>query len=271
MTDYYSKINICNFSNATTARIATTDEIDAVTIGEKGYFYPYQIDMWNKFKNAVEDYKNGKEEGFLFVAGTGTGKTEIFKFISPYLISKAEAEENKEGKVFGIVCHRLCLIKDLGSRIIPTMLNDYSDNSDNYWNAETLAGCGIPKNKIKFYYVNSGEKITFMDNAIKKVDGCHVNRYTKDELDKEIEENKKNGIHSCFICLYQSIKNYGNTLLKDIRFDWLICDEIHSINGSSEKEYTLFDECAKFFRRNGMKFYFTATPQYDAKDTRQGE
>ena len=56
-------------------------------------------------------------------------------------------------------------------------------------------------------------------------DAKHVKNYTAKELEAEIEKNCQEGIHSMFICLYQSLGVYSNTIMKNIKFDLLICDK----------------------------------------------
>lgn len=267
-SDFFSNIFKRRGEELKTRRIVSAADIDGIV---KGYYRPYQMDMWRRFKDSLEDVRNDVEKNFLFQAGTGTGKTEIFKFISPYLLARAADEGDGEGKVFGLVCHRLCLIKDLGTRIMPTLIHEYSANSKDYWSGDSLAGCALPKEKIKFYYVNSGKKLTIQDKelATVQIDGKYVNTMDQETLEREIAENRRNGIHSFFICLYQSIAEYGNTKMKNIKFDWVICDEIHTINTSKTDEYNMFFQCAEFFDRASIGYYFTATPVYDNRDKRQ--
>lgn len=276
------KFGFCKRSD----RIKTDDGIvsseDIVKAVSTRYFRPYQMDMWNE---VVKSYNMDVEyDACQFASGTGTGKTEIFKFIPPYFMARRKEAGIKDGMVFALVCHRIGLIKDLSKRILPTITNKFvlDDRKNWFVDEKNPAGCGLSKDKIKYYFVNSDGRVlakcqdesaeSRMDDlnqiANKRIPGNHVMKYTKAELEKEIEENKKKGIHSMFICLYQSLGEYGNTTMKDIFFDLCICDEIHELNVLGEKT---FFNCLKVFERSKRNYFFSATLQMDPKDERYGE
>ena len=255
--------------------IISTERIDYIT---SKFFRPYQIEMWNEFKNT---FTKSDENAWQFWAGTGSGKTEIFKFIFPYMISKANEEKQKEGLVFGLVCHRLCLIKDLNTRVLPIMFAepDYNDIK-RYADKRNPAGCGLNKDKVKYYIVNSGNTKTTRKNLDSKEDidsiisersakidniianAKYVKNMTKEELKSEIENNKKAGIHSMFICLYQSVAKYESKL-SQLDFDFLICDEVHAVNTMGND---VFKGCINFFETVKRRYNFTASPQIHKDD-----
>jgi superfamily II DNA or RNA helicase len=262
--------------------LISTERIDYIV---SKFFRYYQQDMWATFKNTFEYAKQG-EKAWHFKAGTGSGKTEVFKFIAPYMMAKAKEEGNNEGLVFGLICHRLCLIEDLRNRIIPIMFNkpEYNDISL-YGKRVNPAGCGLDENKIKFYIVNSGSyKTTNISNIDKKedidsnietrsdtLDKClnkanHVKDYIDNNnfsaLEKEIADNRKKGIHSMFICLYQSVARYEKKLSK-LNFDFIVGDECHAVNNMGAE---VFKGCANFFDTVKKSYFFSATPQYHKDD-----
>lgn len=262
--------------------LISTERIDYIV---SKFFRYYQLDMWNVIKKTDEYAKHG-EKAWLFKAGTGLGKTEVFKFIAPYMMAKAKEEGNNEGLVFGLICHRLSLIEDLQNRIIPIMYNkpDFTDILK-YVSKINPAGCGLDKNKIKFYIVNSGKykttnisnpdkkedidnNIEMRSNAINKClkDAQHVKHFIDNdkfsELEKEISENRKKGIHSMFICLYQSVARYEKKLSK-LNFDFIIGDECHAVNKMGS---AVFTGCANFFNTVKKSYFFTATPIYHPED-----
>ncbi len=99
-------------------------DLDVLENGMDAGFRFYQKEMWEKFLEIF----HGSEEAGMFQAATGTGKTEVFKFFIPYLLCNAEVNNDKEGKVFGIVCHRHSLINDLNRRMLPILFNKYYDD-----------------------------------------------------------------------------------------------------------------------------------------------
>ena len=262
--------------------LISTEKIDYIV---SKFFRPYQLDMWNAFKSTFELSKQG-EKSWHFKAGTGSGKTEVFKFIAPYILAKEKEEGNNEGLVFGLICHRLCLIEDLKNRFLPIMTaNPNYENILKYINKKNPAGCGLDPNKIKFYIVNSGSyKTTIINNPDSKndidntinnrsnsINHClnnakHVKDYVENnkfsELQKEIEENRKNGIHSMFICLYQSVARYESKLSK-LNFDFIIGDECHALNNMGAE---VFKNCINFFNTVKKSYFFSATPQYHKDD-----
>lgn len=252
------------------------------------FFRPYQKDMWNMFKETFKYAKNG-ENAWHFKAGTGSGKTEVFKFIPPYMMAKSKEEGNNEGLVFGLVCHRLCLIEDLRNRILPTLFGNPDFNNVMNYVGKNSAGCGLNKEKVKFYIVNSGSYKTTnsINNDIKNdkdeiinsrstaINNClnnakHVKEFIDNNnfksLQKEIEENRKRGIHSMFICLYQSLATYNNKLSK-LNFDFIIGDECHALNNMGAEVFT---NCCKFFNTVKKSYFFSATPQYHIDDPNKG-
>ncbi len=253
----------------------TTKQIDMIT---DKFFRYYQKDMWREFKNSFTDKENN---AWTFVAGTGTGKTEVFKFIPPYMIAKAKEEGNKEGLVFGLICHRLCLIQDLKNRILPVFFNEpnYVDPIA-YVNPKKQAGCGLNRNKIKYYIVNSGCYKTQYDNTDIKndndskiemksnvLDNClsgakHVKNMKPEDLKAEIEENRKVGIHSMFISLYQSTAIYHKKL-SALNFDFIIGDECHALNTMGKD---VFINCGEFFKTVKACYFFTASAQFHPDD-----
>lgn len=261
-------------------------DLDVLENGMDAGFRFYQKEMWEKFLEIF----HGSEEAGMFQAATGTGKTEVFKFFIPYLLCNAEANNDKEGKVFGIVCHRHSLINDLNRRMLPILFNKYYDDEKrlHFFKKDGVAGIGLDKDKVKFYIVNSGTvlkdfncskedneslhcKDLAEDDKMQKrlqkegYNQAHIN-FCKKKLVKEVEENRKNGIHSFFICLYQSIGIKENSVvLQKLNFDMIIADEIHALNSMGNEIGT---NNLKFFETVKKRFFFTATPQFDARDER---
>ena len=94
---------------------------------------------------------------------------------------------------------------------------------------------------------------------------AHIN-FCRKKLAEEVEENRKNGIHSFFICLYQSIGIKENSVvLQKLNFDMIIADEIHALNSMGNEIGT---NNLKFFETVKKRFFFTATPQFDRRDER---
>ena len=249
------------FADANVSSLVSSKEIQGAV---ESYFRPYQLKMWEKI---VESYESNDPAFYkeLYKSGTGTGKTEVFKFIPPYFMARRKEDGNNRGMVFGLVCHRICLIQDLGNRVLPIMTNKFRTDDSGYgkiwFDEKNPAGCGLPKDKIKYYIVNSGDK-----HAIDSLkDAKHVKNYTAKELEAEIEKNCQEGIHSMFICLYQSLGVYSNTIMKNIKFDLLICDEIHELNMMGQET---FFKCCEVFKKTERCFYFSATIQLDKRDPR---
>lgn len=261
-------------------------DLDVLERGMDRGFRFYQKEQWKAFLEIF----HGEEEAGLFQAATGTGKTEVFKFFIPYLLCNAQAQNDNDGKVFGIVCHRHSLINDLNRRILPLLFNKYYEDAKNlhFFKGDDIAGIGLDKNKVKFYIVNSGtvlkdfkcskedfESLTYKDleedkkmqNEMKKAGyiQTHINACRKN-LVKEVEENRKNGIHSFFICLYQSVGIKENSVvLQKLNFDMLIADEIHALNKMGNE---IGMNNLDFFQTVKKRFFFTATPQFDKRDER---
>lgn len=261
-------------------------DLDILEKGMDAGFRFYQKEQWKAFLEIF----HGTEEAGLFQAATGTGKTEVFKFFIPYMLCQSQVKNDKEGKVFGIVCHRHSLINDLNRRIFPLLFNKYyeDDKQLQFFKTNNMAGIGLDKDKVKFYIVNSGtvlknynaskednESLHYKDLAEEdkmqkrmKRDGynqVHINSCRKNLL-KEIEENRKNGIHSFFICLYQSIGIKENSVvLQKLNFDMIIADEIHALN---EMGNEIGMNNLNFFETVKKRFFFTATPQFDRRDER---
>ena len=261
-------------------------DLEALESGMDAGFRFYQKEMWNAFLKIF----HGSEEAGLFKAATGTGKTEVFKFFIPYLLCNAEANNDKEGKVFGIVCHRHSLINDLNRRMLPILFNKYYEDEKRlqFFKKNGVAGIGLDKRKVKFYIVNSGtvlkefncskednEALHCKDIAEgKKIENEmkregynqeHIN-FCRKKLVEEVEENRKNGIHSFFICLYQSIGIKENSVvLQKLNFDMIIADEIHALNNMGNE---IGMNNLKFFETVKKRFFFTATPQFDTRDER---
>lgn len=261
-------------------------DLDILEHGMDAGFRFYQKEQWKAFLEIF----HGSEKAGLFQAATGTGKTEVFKFFIPYLLCNAEANNDKEGKVFAIACHRHSLINDLNRRLLPLLFNKYYEDEKQlqFFKNNDIAGIGLDKTKVKFYIVNSGtvlkdfncskednEELYCKDLAedekmqkTLKNEGytqAHINTCRKN-LVKEIEENRKNGIHSFFICLYQSIGIKENSVvLQKLNFDMLIADEIHALNNMGND---IGMNNLDFFETVKKSFFFTATPQFDKRDER---
>ena len=243
--------------------------------------------MWNKFKNTLE-HQNIDDEKYdpLYVAETGTGKTEVFKMFIPYLIAYEREKGNKKGLVGGLICHRLCLINDLNTRILPILTNKPNKNFKNLEKnpyIDAVAGAGIDKSMMKIYIVNSdtGAVRRFNENnheeevqknnyelsnkTLESFTGSkHVKDMTIEELQKEIAENRDAGIFSFFICLYQSVSNYKTKLIS-LNFDFIICDEIHALDFMGEE---IWNNNVEFFHSCKYRYFFTATPLFDKEDPR---
>ena len=265
--DFESAFNAARAKTKNASAVQSIVSSEDIVKGMNTYFRYYQKDMWKCIEESIASDK-AIDHKLMFKSGTGTGKTEVFKFISPYIIAKHKEAGNKEGLVFGFVCHRIGLSQDLSRRIIPTILNKYRQDDSGYGRIwfdpnykEGLAGCNLPKDKIKFYIVNSGKPVKELQVYTPK----HVKDFNTEELTEEIEKNRKAGIHSMFICLYQSLAEYGNKNMKNIDFDFLICDEIHALNTMGE---TIFNNCTRLFDRSKRVFYFSATLQFDKDDER---
>lgn len=240
------------------------------------YFRYYQMDMWNEVVKSVNS--NEKRVAKMFKSGTGTGKTEVFKYIPSYFMAHRREAGITEGMTFALVCHRISLIKDLGKRILPAIAEAFGQDNKVF---------ATDSNKfIKFYDIFSGKSISVsyaedpnftalaeLDQAAEKlvknqkINSVHVASMTREKLMAEIEENKKKGIHSMFICLYQSLGEYGTTLMKDLDLDLCICDEIHALNAMGEKT---FFNCCEVFKRTKYNYFFSATLQMDKNDERYG-
>lgn len=260
---------------------------DVLTRGCDAGFRFYQKEQWKAF---LEIFHNDEEHAGLFQAATGTGKTEVFKFFIPYLLCNAVANNDIEGKVFGIICHRHSLINDLNKRIFPILFNPYKETQDSlhFFKDDVSSGIGLDRGKVKFYIVNSGtvlkdvkaskedsealyekENLEFKkcEKAIRKAtfEMKHINQCRK-KIVEEVEENRKNGIHSFFICLYQSIGIKENsTVMQKLNFDMIIADEIHALNSMSND---IGMNNINFYQTVKKAFYFTATPQFDKCDER---
>lgn len=261
-------------------------DLDLLEQGMDSGFRFYQKDQWKAFLEIF----HGPEEAGLFQAATGTGKTEVFKFFIPYLLCNAQAQNDKEGKVFGIICHRHSLINDLNRRILPLLFNKYYEDPKrlHFFKKEGIAGIGLDKDKVKFYIVNSGtvlkdfnctretreelhskdlEEDQKLESSLRKegYKQAHINTCRK-HLIEEVEENRKNGIHSFFICLYQSIGIKENSVvLQKLNFDMIVADEIHALNIMGNE---IGMNNLNFFQTVKKRFFFTATPQFDSRDER---
>lgn len=282
--NFANKLNFAKTPvNKELAQSLSTAEIDRIV--HTDFYRYYQLNMWDKFLHTLEhqDVNNPLYDP-LYVAETGTGKTELFKMFIPYLIAYEREKGNKNGLVGGLICHRLCLINDLNTRILPLLKNKPIQN----WGADVnpyidaKAGVGIDPSMIKIYIVNSDLGITRRFNEIGEenineeewkdsnttldhfANAKHVKNLTEKQLIDEIAENRKNGIFSFFICLYQSVANY-KTKLKALNFDFIICDEIHSLDYMGEE---IWNGNVEFFYTCKYRYFFTATPLFDAEDPR---
>ena len=140
------------------------------------------------------------------------------------------------------------------ANIAPERLKIYIVNSNTNCSLKVDNNEEVNQERIEI----ENKKAEEIDNAFKQINLKdkflihHINEYSKESLIKEIEENKKNGIHSFFICLYQSIGIKENSIkLQKLNFDFIICDEIHALNVMGNEIW-----------KNNIEFYETVNKRY---------
>ena len=82
--DFESAFNAARAKTKNASAVQSIVSSEDIVKGMNTYFRYYQKDMWKCIEESIASDK-AIDHKLMFKSGTGTGKTEVFKFISPYI------------------------------------------------------------------------------------------------------------------------------------------------------------------------------------------